>query len=315
MTAQMNTSHIESAQTAYEEKPYWVELLGTQVRIIQSKYKTRILQAGDAQAPALFLLHGTGGHLENYARNIQALAKQFHVIALDFLWHGCSQTVDYNAEIIPDLVDQIRDVMDQLNIEKAHIEGQSLGGWVAMQFALTHPNKVDRLVLTTTMGYRPDQNSIAGFVEPDWAANVPSSIEVLNNPTFDNVRTRMSRILARPERLTDEAIAVRQALYQQTALAEVQKKFITEYLSGQTIQKHIVTDALAQQITQPTLVYWGDANRTPPALGQHIAQQVQQGQFFCAEDTGHWAQFESATTHNRVVTQFLLGKYIEEIEI
>jgi 2-hydroxy-6-oxonona-2,4-dienedioate hydrolase len=120
----------------------------------------------------------------------------------------------------------------------------------------------------------------------------------------------MSRILAQPERLTDEAIQVRQALYQQPNLAEVQKRFITEYLSGSTIQKHIITDALAKQISQPTLVYWGDANRTPPALGQHIAEQVQNGQFYCAKDTGHWAQFESAPVHNEIVTQFLLGQSI-----
>lgn len=315
MTAQMNAPILTSVNDAYQEKPYWVELLGTETRILQGKYKTRILQAGQKDAPALLLLHGTGGHLENYARNIQALAQNFHVIALDFLWHGYSQTENYDPEIIPFLVDQVIDVMDQLHINSAHIEGQSLGGWVAMQLALTHPARVNRLVLTTTMGYRPNENSIAHYVEPNWAANVASSVEVLQNPTYENVRSRMTRILAKPERITDEAILVRQALYQQPALAEVQQKFITEYLSGQIIKKHVMTDALANNIQQPTLVYWGDANRTPPAFGQHIAQQVKNGQFFCAEDTGHWAQFESAITHNRVVTQFLLGKYIEEIEI
>lgn len=293
-----------------KDAPYWVQLLATQTRILQGKYKTRILEAGNQDAPALILLHGTGGHLENYARNISALAEHFHVIALDFLWHGRSQTENYNPEIIPVLVDQIIDVIDQLGLTSTHVEGQSLGGWVAMQLAIQHPERVDRLVLTTTMGYRPDANAIDGFVEPNWAANVPSSIEVLEQPTFENVRTRMSRILANPNRLTDEAIQVRQALYQQPDLAEVQKLFITEYLSGSTIQKHIITDELATEISQPTLVYWGDANRTPPALGQHIAQQVQNGQFYCAKDTGHWAQFESAAVHNEIVTQFLLGKNI-----
>ena len=287
---------------------YWVQLIHSDVRIIQGKYKSRILEAGNPNNPALFLLHGTGGHLENYARNIPALAEHFHVIALDFLWHGRSQTTGFNHEVIPNLIDQILDVMQQLNISHAHFEGQSMGGWVAMQLAIQHPEKVDRLVLTTTMGYRPDAGAIPDYVEPHWAANLPSSIEVLNNPSFENVRTRMARILAKPERLTDEAIQVRQTLYLQPALANVLKQFITEYLSGETIQKHTVTDALAKKILAPTLVYWGDANRTPPALGQHIADQVQQGKFYCAEDTGHWAQFESADIHNQVVTDFLLSK-------
>lgn len=290
---------------------YWVQLIHSDIRIIQGKYRTRILQAGNPAAPALFLLHGTGGHLENYARNIPALAENFHVIAMDFLWHGRSQTEGFEHVVIPLLIDQILDVMNVMNIPSAHFEGQSMGGWVAMQLAIQHPEKVKRLVLTTTMGYKPNEGAIAGYVEPVWASNLVSSIEVLEQPTFDNVRTRMARILAKSERLTDEAIQVRQALYQQPKLAEVQKQFITEYLAGSTIQQHAVTDALAAQISQPTLVYWGDANRTPPALGQHIAAQVQQGQFFCAKDTGHWAQFESPEVHNSIVTQFLLGQDLQ----
>lgn len=283
--------------------PYWVELLHTQVCLIQGRYRTRIIEAGSG--PALFLLHGTGGHAENYALNIAALAEHFHVVAMDFLWHGRSQTEGYDPEIIPLLVDQVTDVMDQLGIAQAAFEGQSMGGWVAMQLALRHPEKVRALVLTTTMGFSPDAGAIPGYVEPDWASNLPSSLEVLRNPNFDAVRTRMARILANPARLTDEAIRVRQALYQQPALAAVQQRFIAEYLAGDAIRRHTVTDAMARRITPPTLVYWGDRNRTPPALGEHLARQVQHGTFHCAADTGHWAQYESADEHNRVVADFL----------
>jgi 2-hydroxy-6-oxonona-2,4-dienedioate hydrolase len=287
---------------------YWVQLIQSEIKMVQGQYSTRVLEAGNPHHPALFLLHGTGGHLENYARNIAPLSQHFRVIALDFLWHGRSQTTGFNHEVIPSLIEQILDVMQQLNIPRAHFEGQSMGGWVAMQLALQHPDKVDRLILTTTMGYRPDPHNLPEYTEPNWAANLPSSLEVLEQPSFEHVRQRMARILANPERLTSEAIQVRQALYLQPALAAVQKQFITEYLSGKTIQKHIVTDDLAQKIQAPTLVYWGDQNRTPPLLGQHIADQLQHGQFFCAQDTGHWAQFESAETHNQVVTEFLLSE-------
>jgi len=285
------------------QPPYWVELLHTQVRQIRGKYRTRIIEAGSG--PALILLHGTGGHAENYALNIADLAQHFHVIAMDFLWHGKSQTEGYDPQIIPVLVDQVIDVMDQLGLTSAFVEGQSLGGWVAMQLALQHPARVDALVLTTTMGYTPDAGAIAGYIEPDWASNLASSLEVLRHPTFDNVRTRMERILANPQRLTEEAVHVRQSLYCQPELAAVQQLFIAEYLAGETIRRHLVTDALARQISQPTLVYWGERNRTPPALGEHIARQVQNGTFHCALDTGHWAQFESAGEHNEVVTGFL----------
>ena len=283
----------------------WVELLDTQVRLLRGRYRTRILEAG--QGPALVLLHGTGGHLENWVRNIPRLSRHFHVIALDFLWHGRSQTEDFDPELIPPLVDQVTDVMDVLGIETAAVEGQSLGGWVAMQLALRHPERVGRLVLTTTMGFDPAEGAIPGFVEPNWASNLAGSLDVLRNPTYDNVRTRMTRILADPERITDEAILIRQALYRQPALAAVQQRFITEYQTGDAVRRHRVSDPMAGEIACPTLVYWGDHNRTPPAYGRYLADRVRDGRFHCAADTGHWAQFESAEQHDAVVTAFLLG--------
>lgn len=296
---------MHAAQAAPATSTLWVELLGAQVRSIQGRYRTRVVEAG--AGPALLLLHGTGGHLENWARNIMPLAAHFRVVAMDFLWHGLSQPDGFDREVIPHLVDQVIDVMDSLGIGQAAVEGQSLGGWVAMRLALARPQRVRKLVLTTTMGYAPDTGAIPGYVEPDWAANLESSLEVLRNPTYENVRARMARILANPARLTDEAIRIRQALYRNPAIGEVQQEFITEYLAGQTIRRHLVTDALAKRIEQPTLVYWGDKNRTPPALGRHIARTVGDGRFHCAADCGHWAQFESAAEHNRVVADFLLG--------
>lgn len=86
-----------------------------------------------------------------------------------------------------------------------------MGGWVAMQLAIQHPEKNRSLgAHYDCYGYRPNEGAIHSYVEPHWAANLSSSIEVLNNPSYDNIRTRMTRILA-AERLTDEAIQVRQS--------------------------------------------------------------------------------------------------------
>ena len=285
----------------------WSELLGAELRMVGRRYRTRVLTLGEG--PALVLLHGTGGHLENWARNIAPLARRFRVIALDFLWHGLSQTEGFDAAILPPLVDQVADTLDALELASAAIEGQSLGGWVAMRFALAHPARVDKLVLTTTQGYVPDPDAVPGYVEPDWSQNLPSTLAALAHPTTENIRTRMARILADPSRLTDEAVAIRQALYTRPELAAVQKLFNEEYLGmGAASRAHIVTDALARQIAAPTLVYWGDKNRTPPALGRHIAATIPEARFHCAADTGHWAQFESADQHNAVVADFLLPR-------
>ena len=283
----------------------WADLLGAEMRFAQGKYRTRLVEAGDG--PPLFLLHGTGGHLENWARNIMPLARHFRVIAPDFLWHGLSQTEPFDPEIVPPLVDQIVDLMDHLGIESAAFNGQSMGGWVAMQFALRHPDRVRALVLTTTQGYRPDAGAVPGYAEPDWSQNLPTTLEALRNPSFENIKIRMARIVTDPARLTDETVLIRQRIYAQPNLARAQEAFNREYLGmGPASRAQMVTDAMARRIACPTLVYWGEKNRTPPVLGQHIADTISGGQFHCAADTGHWAQFESADEHNAVVARFLL---------
>jgi len=281
---------------------FWVELLDASVYLLKGKYVTRVVEAG-AGAP-LLLLHGTGGHAENYVRNIAPLAREHRVIAMDFLWHGRSQTTGFSADVLAPLVDQVRDVLDTLGIERSHIEGQSLGGWVAMLFALQHPKRVSRLIVTTPMGYRPDE----GYVEPDPTPLRESNLAVLREPTFENVKKRLERIVFDPKIIEEESVRVRQRFYNDPAVNAVQRELMTHYLGGEAPKRHVVTDAMARKIAAPTLVYWGEKNFVPPAVGERLARQIPGAKFFCAPATGHWAQFESHEAHNREVLRFLAQK-------
>lgn len=277
---------------------FWVELLGASVYQLKGRYVTRVIEAGAGEP--LLLVHGTGGHAENYIRNIAPFAQHFRVIAIDLLWHGRSQTSGFDSQVLPPLVDQLRDVLDTLNIARAHLEGQSLGGWVAMLFALAHPQRLSRLILTTPMGYRPD-----GFVEPDPKPIRESNLAVLRDPNYDNVKARLARIVFDPSIVGEESVRVRQTFYRDPAINAVQRELMTHYLGGADPQRHVVTDAMARRIAAPTLVYWGDKNFVPPAVGQHLARTIPNGRFFSAPATGHWAQFENFEVHNREVLRFL----------
>lgn len=284
---------------------YWSELLGARIYRLRGKYVTRVMEAGSG--PALVLLHGTGGHAENYIRNLAVYGRSYRAIAIDFLWHGRSQTDGFDPEVVPPLVDQVRDVLDTLGIERAHLEGQSLGGWVAAVFALTYPERLERLILTTPMGYRPDPGTVPGYVEQDLLPLRANTLAVLENPTFENLRKRLERIVADPAVVNDEAIAVRHAFYNDPAVNAVQRKLTTHYLGGPEPQRHLLTDERAARIAAPTLVYWGDKNTTPPELGRRLASVIPNAAFYSAPNTGHWAQYENFELHNREVLAFLQG--------
>lgn len=281
---------------------FWVELLGASIYQLKGRYVTRVIDAGEGEP--LLLLHGTGGHAENYIRNVAPLSHRYRVIAIDFLWHGRSQTSGFSSEVLPPLVDQVRDVLDTLKIERAHVEGQSMGGWVAMLFALTHPRRLAKLIVTTPMGYRPDID----YVEPDPKPLREANLAVLREPTYANVKARLERIVFDPAVVEEESIRVRQTFYNDPAVNAVQRELMVNYLGGADPRRHVVTDAMARRIAAPTLVYWGEKNFIPPSVGEHLARTIPNAKFFSAPATGHWAQFENFEIHNREVLRFLQEK-------
>src|ERR1700735_1029809 len=99
--------------------------------------RTRALQAGSGADRTL--LHGTGGHLEAYARDIAGLAASFRVTAYDMVGHGWSDLPDtpYTIDV---LSDHLIALMDALGIPGDPLSGESLGGGVTAWTAAYHPD-------------------------------------------------------------------------------------------------------------------------------------------------------------------------------
>gem|GEM_PF-289205 len=288
----------------------WVELLGAQVRFGGCTYPGRYLEAGSPDAEPLILLHGSGGHVENFSRNLMPYAQHFHVFALDCVWHGLGPQPPFNPELIPAYVEQVVDFLDWQGIAAAHVEGQSMGGWTAQRLAFAHPQRLRKLVLTTAQGFKlaPPPGSEPAASTPSRATGA-RQMAYLEDPSWENIRRRMLPLLARPERLPDELIAVRQKLYSNPATNASLRQVVQHYMGGPELpsQRHLMTEAELARIAAPTLVYWGEQNMVPPAMGERLAAAIPGAQYYCAADTGHWAQFEHANEHNRVVLRFLTG--------
>ena len=94
----------------------------------------------------LILMHGNGEDCTYFARQMDAFSAHFRVIALDTRGHG--QTPRGEAPFtIRQFADDLLAFMDQHDIKKAHLLGFSDGGNIAMVFALTHPERVEKLIL------------------------------------------------------------------------------------------------------------------------------------------------------------------------
>src|SRR6185503_5991984 len=108
--------------------------------------RTRCLSAGSGGDYPLILLHGSGGHLEAYQRNILPHAEHMRVFAIDMLGHGFTDKPDHDYEI-DHYVDHVMAFCDTLGLAKVFISGESLGGWVAARLAIRFPERVVKLVL------------------------------------------------------------------------------------------------------------------------------------------------------------------------
>src|SRR6478735_1020333 len=124
--------------------------------------RTRYLHAGDPGRPALVFLHGSGGHAEAYVRNLEAHAEHFSTWSIDMLGHGYTDRPGHPLEV-RHYVDHLIAFLYAIGTERAHISGESLGGWVAIRAAVDHPDRIDRLELNIAGGRgEPDVVDRAG---------------------------------------------------------------------------------------------------------------------------------------------------------
>lgn len=97
----------------------------------------------------LILIHGYAGHKEDWLPQIIELSKHFKIIYFD---NRCSGKSDHPNEPITMqmFINDLKGLMDALEINRAHIVGRSLGGMIAQEFLLLYPHKVNKAILINT---------------------------------------------------------------------------------------------------------------------------------------------------------------------
>ena len=212
--------------------------------------RTRVLRAGSG--PDLVLLHGTGGHLEAYARDIAGLAADFRVTAYDMVGHGWSDLPDrpYTIDV---LCDHLIGLLDALDIDAAHLSGESLGGWVAAWAAAHHPDRVGRLVLNTPGNIANKPEVMARLRE--------STLAAVRDPSDATVRRRVEFLFHHTEMVTDELVTLRRAVYSRPGFLRAISN--TLVLQDPEVRKDFAWDpGWVGKITAPTLLLWTDHDPT-----------------------------------------------------
>ena len=246
------------------------------------------------------MLHGSGPGASgwaNFHRNIEPLVNAgYRVILLDCPGWSKSDSIlstgsrsDLNARCL-------KAVLDQLNIAKVHIIGNSMGGHSAVGFALANPEMVGKLIL---MG--GGTGGASNFV-PMPTEGIKLIGALYRDPTVENLKRMMNVFVYDASSLTED-------LYQQRLTNILARRdHLENFVKSLQVNPKQFSDYSARlpEIKAKTLVIWGRDDRFVPLdIGLRVIWGIPNAEMHIFNQCGHWAQWEHAETFNQMVKDFL----------
>lgn len=247
----------------------------------------------------LVLAHGHGATLDAWKPQVAALAARHQLILYDSRGHGRTEApLDPGAYTLEAYVEDQRRLMDHLGIAAAGVGGTSMGGMIALQFAITYPTRVRALLLFDTCAsnrHFPRTGSNAA-----WARRLRRRWRKGASTAFDlfHLIVRAAPVAPAPLRgLVPTALRdYLEGLRQQTPAGR--RGAWRAILTRPDLEDRL------PEIRAPTLVVVGE--RDPLAAGaRHLANCVPNAQFVLMRGVGHGVARRKAAACNRLLDEFL----------
>ncbi|MDW6064472.1 alpha/beta fold hydrolase [Streptomyces sp. FXJ1.4098] len=278
----------------------WTELAGVDYRhayVETGDVTTRALQAGPEDGEHVVFLHGTTGHLEAFIRNIPAHAERYRCHAIDMLGHGYTGKPDRPGEI-PAYVGHLLSYLDAVGAERAHLVGESLGGWVASWFASEYPDRVASLQLLCMGGTRINPEVMERLKKSTRNAALKEDISY--------TRERLRLLWAEwDEDLGEELAQVRYDIYHRPDFQQNLHNLLA-LQEPEARERNLLRPDRMARIKAPTLVVWGNKNPfggVPEA--ETITAAIPGARLELFNECGHWPQHEKADLYNPLSLEFL----------
>lgn len=242
-------------------------------------------------APILFL-HGSGTGVTaaaNWWLNLPSLAEQGRCIAIDSIGYGQSVVAPGTEYGIREWVQHAVRVLDALGIEKTWIVGNSLGGWLAFQFAIDFPERLLGIVSMGTGGAALTQ-ALAGHANPQL--------------TEAGIRKTLEMFVVDKSLVTDELVALRY----QSALNDTASDRLAEVVAARDRDRSAVPldfDVLAELDVPVLLIHGTQDVVIPVSRTWELLQVIPHADVHIFSQCGHWSQVERAEEFNHVVKAWL----------
>jgi 4,5:9,10-diseco-3-hydroxy-5,9,17-trioxoandrosta-1(10),2-diene-4-oate hydrolase len=267
-------------------------------RYLEGECRLHYHEAG--AGPPLVLLHGSGPGVSgwsNFRGNFPVFAEQFRTVIMDMPGFGQSELPALDRAYPRVAADHVVRLMDGLGIERAHLLGNSMGGYVAFELALAYPDRVGRLV-----GMGPG-GLAANILGPDPSEGARRLADFMMAPSKEAMQAWVDTMVANKAVVDDDLIAERLAnAMAPGAMASTMAIFSSLGQHPEPVPLY----ARVRNIKAPTLITWGRDDRMLPVEGALFGyRQMPNAELHLFSKCGHWAQVERKTDFERLVVDFL----------
>jgi len=236
--------------------------------------------------PPVVFIHGLGCTWRVWARQIPWVAQHRRVIALDCRGAGQS-TAPHRDWTIADMASDVVELLNVLGIRQTTVVGLSMGGTVALQFALDHPNRLRDLVLAGTLSGIPDL--LMHKVEQELNFVLTQSMSAIARVRITNAFTDSV-----DPRLRDWAIEM------------VARNDIDHYRRAARATVAFDVRHRLREIRVPTTIICGSEDRsTPAAMSAELHRGIPHSRYVELPGASHFANLESSSAFNRALADAL----------
>ncbi len=249
----------------------------------------------EGEGKPILLIHGTFSSLHTYDEWTKIfVARGYKVIRFDMPGFGLTGPHPKEKYTIGDVADFIEEFLETLSIKKCDVVGNSLGGWIAWEFALKYPERVRKLVLIDAAGYINDRNFPLPFV----IAQTPVLRNVFNYVPKAVVRRFVRQVFHNQDKVTEDIVDRHFDMFHREGNMEAFVKIANSHFVQNTHE--------LKNLHIPTLIIWGDKDNWLSVDHAHKFQRdIPDSKVIIYKNVGHIAMEEIPEESAEDVLKFL----------
>lgn len=288
----------------YKTMPY--QELAKKYTNTESKYMEvdgmTIHYRDEGAGPPLLLIHGVSSSLHTWDDWVDQLKDKYRVIRLDLPGFGLTgpdpATHDYDIDY---LVNKVDGFMNQLGVHKFFIAGNSLGGYVAWNYALQNPHKLYKMVLMASAGYPQDMPTWIGFAS--WP--VVNWVTPYMMPRF-MVNWTIDSAVVDEDKVTEEQ---RERYFNLTMRDGNRRSYVENFKMLRRNMDDPTMGEAVKDVIVPTLLLWGEQDSWVPLdVMRQFHRDLSYSEYIIYEGIGHLPMEELPVQSARDANNFFMSE-------